>query len=167
RLPDFSHFCAPVVSCARLLCIYHSFPTRRSSDLPDVHIWSERPAASGVEDDTGAIRRPDGERIDRSIDCQARVDPVLQIGDPQVDRKSTRLNSSHEWISYAVFCLKKKTAQTKKTTRLTSEIILVNPSHRVEIGRIPRVTGLRASEFAMCMKLAIDALSITETTRRV
>src|SRR5207247_11188695 len=25
------------------------------------------------------------------------------------DRKSTRLNSSHEWISYAVFCLKNKT----------------------------------------------------------
>src|SRR5438105_12862991 len=30
------------------------------------------------------------------------------------DRKSTRLNSSHEWISYAVFCLKKK----KKEDRL-------------------------------------------------
>src|SRR5438105_5974336 len=28
-----------------------------------------------------------------------------------VDRKSTRLNSSHEWISYAVFCLKKKKKQ--------------------------------------------------------
>src|SRR5207247_4342951 len=28
------------------------------------------------------------------------------------DRKSTRLNSSHEWISYAVFCLKKKNKQT-------------------------------------------------------
>src|SRR5438105_11314854 len=28
---------------------------------------------------------------------------------PRRDRKSTRLNSSHEWISYAVFCLKKKT----------------------------------------------------------
>src|SRR5207247_4025699 len=27
------------------------------------------------------------------------------------DRKSTRLNSSHEWISYAVFCLKKKNHQ--------------------------------------------------------
>src|SRR5207247_11481160 len=27
---------------------------------------------------------------------------------PERDRKSTRLNSSHEWISYAVFCLKKK-----------------------------------------------------------
>src|SRR5438105_7702916 len=28
--------------------------------------------------------------------------------DQMRDRKSTRLNSSHEWISYAVFCLKKK-----------------------------------------------------------
>src|SRR2546422_5651994 len=27
---------------------------------------------------------------------------------PEVDRKSTRLNSSHGYISYAVFCLKKK-----------------------------------------------------------
>src|SRR6266536_3651692 len=31
---------------------------------------------------------------------------ILRVGG--VDRKSTRLNSSHEWISYAVFCLKKK-----------------------------------------------------------
>src|SRR5438105_11504925 len=36
------------------------------------------------------------------------------------DRKSTRLNSSHEWISYAVFCLKKK-KNKKKCTRGTSE----------------------------------------------
>src|SRR2546428_8449559 len=28
---------------------------------------------------------------------------------PELDRKSTRLNSSHDQISYAVFCLKKKT----------------------------------------------------------
>src|SRR2546430_4610277 len=28
---------------------------------------------------------------------------------PRIDRKSTRLNSSHSQISYAVFCLKKKT----------------------------------------------------------
>src|SRR5207247_6623315 len=33
-------------------------------------------------------------------------DPVVRR--PKRDRKSTRLNSSHEWISYAVFCLKKK-----------------------------------------------------------
>src|SRR5207247_11150272 len=36
--------------------------------------------------------------------------PARTIQSPaaQTDRKSTRLNSSHEWISYAVFCLKKK-----------------------------------------------------------
>src|SRR5438105_10198811 len=34
----------------------------------------------------------------------------------QKDRKSTRLNSSHEWISYAVFCLKKK--KKKKNNKL-------------------------------------------------
>src|SRR5438105_9000831 len=33
------------------------------------------------------------------------------------DRKSTRLNSSHEWISYAVFCLKKKRKQNTKTQK--------------------------------------------------
>src|SRR2546430_10186636 len=35
------------------------------------------------------------------------VDPVQPHGD-HTDRKSTRLNSSHSQISYAVFCLKKK-----------------------------------------------------------
>src|SRR6266536_5183437 len=34
--------------------------------------------------------------------------PRAAPGTPRRDRKSTRLNSSHEWISYAVFCLKKK-----------------------------------------------------------
>src|SRR5207247_2961736 len=33
------------------------------------------------------------------------------------DRKSTRLNSSHEWISYAVFCLKKKKRKKRKKQR--------------------------------------------------
>src|SRR2546422_1982678 len=34
------------------------------------------------------------------------------------DRKSTRLNSSHGYISYAVFCLKKKKQRQNTTTRL-------------------------------------------------
>src|SRR5574340_1338949 len=33
-----------------------------------------------------------------------------------IDRKSTRLNSSHQKISYAVFCLKKKKEETKRTS---------------------------------------------------
>src|SRR2546422_7327311 len=38
------------------------------------------------------------------------------------DRKSTRLNSSHGYISYAVFCLKKKKKKTiKKTTKINHE----------------------------------------------
>src|SRR5438105_7336572 len=36
----------------------------------------------------------------------ARMTPAMLAS--IADRKSTRLNSSHEWISYAVFCLKKK-----------------------------------------------------------
>src|SRR2546429_5160266 len=34
------------------------------------------------------------------------------VGGHQIDRKSTRLNSSHGYISYAVFCLKKTTIRT-------------------------------------------------------
>src|SRR5438270_2261022 len=37
------------------------------------------------------------------------------------DRKSTRLNSSHSQISYAVFCLKKKTEQIKHAFALTDQ----------------------------------------------
>src|SRR2546430_11749538 len=38
----------------------------------------------------------------------ARVLPTASLEDRVLDRKSTRLNSSHSQISYAVFCLKKK-----------------------------------------------------------
>src|SRR2546430_13080475 len=41
--------------------------------------------------------------------CEERKIPYLYV--PR-DRKSTRLNSSHSQISYAVFCLKKKTEQS-------------------------------------------------------
>ena len=37
-----------------------------------------------------------------------RPNDLLVLNDTRVDRKSTRLNSSHVVISYAVFCLKKK-----------------------------------------------------------
>src|SRR3712207_7206588 len=46
-----------------------------------------------------------------------RVDLAFRTGlDLPPDRKSTRLNSSHANISYAVFCLKKK-KKNKKTTK--------------------------------------------------
>src|SRR5688572_32528723 len=46
----------------------------------------------------------------RAVELAAR----LAIAAPQGDRKSTRLNSSHSQISYAVFCLKKKKKKHKK-----------------------------------------------------
>src|SRR5688572_32631527 len=83
----------------------HSFPTRRSSDLaveltitvqvpaaevdPVVHV---PPVIEPTPDSVAAIATP-----------AAGLQPV-----PSLDRKSTRLNSSHSQISYAVFCLKKK-----------------------------------------------------------
>src|SRR2546422_1998552 len=43
--------------------------------------------------------------------CGRITDTSSIDGDPNGDRKSTRLNSSHGYISYAVFCLKKKKRQ--------------------------------------------------------
>src|SRR5262245_62567245 len=54
-----------------------------------------------------------GER--RSVQCHDR----RQAQD--VDRKSTRLNSSHLGISYAVFCLKKKNKHNRVTQKQTEE----------------------------------------------
>src|SRR5437762_9021900 len=45
------------------------------------------------------------------IDLVAEVGRDLVVSNHQTDRKSTRLNSSHRCISYAVFCLKKKKQQ--------------------------------------------------------
>src|SRR5206468_9443787 len=92
-----------------------SFPTRRSSDL-------DRAAAARAAGDARAvpgILRVAEERVligdaegplvqvrlaedDRSGGAQPRGHRAV------LDRKSTRLNSSHDQISYAVFCLKKK-----------------------------------------------------------
>src|SRR5207247_9316788 len=45
-----------------------------------------------------------GPAIQRGLEAVRNGSPAVL----DIDRKSTRLNSSHEWISYAVFCLKKK-----------------------------------------------------------
>src|SRR5688572_31466618 len=47
-------------------------------------------------------------------DVEPEVEERAGAGIAVEDRKSTRLNSSHSQISYAVFCLKKKKKQQKK-----------------------------------------------------
>src|SRR5437870_6446244 len=64
----------------------HSFPTRRSSDLRIV---------------TDSL-------ADLLLTPSRDADETLRREGKSSDRKSTRLNSSHVAISYAVFCLKKK-----------------------------------------------------------
>src|SRR3712207_7905483 len=50
------------------------------------------------------------DRVQLGVGVAALVEEGLPLADhAEVDRKSTRLNSSHANISYAVFCLKKKT----------------------------------------------------------
>src|SRR5690348_18125767 len=59
-------------------------------------------------------------------DIQQRFDEIVEFAELQefidapvkTDRKSTRLNSSHPSISYAVFCLKKKKKNTLKPMKL-------------------------------------------------
>src|SRR5436309_10492842 len=59
-------------------------------------------------------------RLDRVVDD---LGPESEVAHDRADRKSTRLNSSHVKISYAVFCLKKK-KKNKKNTRETSSLII-------------------------------------------
>src|SRR5699024_11609462 len=86
-----------------------SFPTRRSSDLAR---GTGRGRGRGRRD-----RRPAGR-------------PGAPHGLPLLlgDRKSTRLNSSHVSISYAVFCLKKKNKvielRSKESSRNTLKRVL-------------------------------------------
>src|SRR5436309_12360653 len=53
----------------------------------------------------------------RAARCAAKIAPAARApgGTSMGDRKSTRLNSSHVKISYAVFCLKKKKKKKKNT----------------------------------------------------
>src|SRR5438309_6440742 len=65
------------------------------------------------------------ERQAHAARCYPRgVDEVnagIELAARWQDRKSTRLNSSHSSISYAVFCLKKKTKQKKRTSTTTTK----------------------------------------------
>src|SRR5207248_11011587 len=96
--------------------LLHSFPTRRSSDLTDASSEclpnpdlpeATLPLGAAVslllpEDHLDAcLRRRAGRRVDDGQRLQSAGPGALRA-----DRKSTRLNSSHRTISYAVFCLK-------------------------------------------------------------
>src|SRR5687768_17820120 len=79
-----------------------SFPTRRSSDLSAQALsWSHRSWR-------GPSSAPSWERRSLSPPSSRRGERPRGEGRGGADRKSTCLNSSHGYISYAVFCLQKK-----------------------------------------------------------
>src|SRR5262245_63314031 len=86
--------------CSRPHRDLHSFPTRRSSDLA---------AGALAFCKRSAIGKPSSQKY-------AIMRWPLNPSEASAlsDRKSTRLNSSHLGISYAVFCLKKKKKKQKK-----------------------------------------------------
>src|SRR5699024_12169497 len=92
----------------------HFFPTRRSSDLKYHHKYS---CHNEERSDTGQIKS-NQLAGNRTADIGSHENPcrLSQLHQTRIhktddqDRKSTRLNSSHVSISYAVFCLKKKIA---------------------------------------------------------
>src|SRR5438552_18538976 len=59
-------------------------------------------------------RRISSSRATPAKRCDSPTSGARRSSSTSTDRKSTRLNSSHQIISYAVFCLKKKKKKTKK-----------------------------------------------------
>src|SRR5690606_41878722 len=98
-----THFFSPRVGQHRAR---HSFPTRRSSDLgqADEAIRMPFPQLPGAH----ALHAA---RTGGALEVIHLVVPLVagEVHLEEQDRKSTRLNSSHVKVSYAVFCLKKKT----------------------------------------------------------
>src|SRR5690348_17775832 len=64
----------------------------------------------------GRVPRGTRRAIRERLHLARAVGLRLRAQAPRADRKSTRLNSSHPSISYAVFCLKKKKKKKKKQT---------------------------------------------------
>src|SRR3712207_8524942 len=88
------------------------YTTLFRSPLDDVHALHHDPvgARDGFEDDAGLA----GILARQHLHLVALLDVQAVLPD-LADRKSTRLNSSHAKISYAVFCLKKKKRSQTKT----------------------------------------------------
>src|SRR3712207_8576901 len=80
----------------------------RSTLFPYTTLFRSRASSSPAHGSASALSRCAEESITR-VQRRKSAHAEKQRGRAAEDRKSTRLNSSHANISYAVFCLKKKT----------------------------------------------------------
>src|SRR5690606_39699873 len=103
RLFFLEYIAGSLLYCSAAHRARPSFPTRRSSDLSATSTGG--PAGRSRTPPGVAARQPRGP----CVTTTSRVRPPTRARATSApDRKSTRLNSSHVKISYAVFCLKKK-----------------------------------------------------------
>src|SRR5699024_12372959 len=90
----------------------HSFPTRRSSDLKSGIAKAAGTAAAigapGIGGAIGTLGSRAAMKAAAGSGAKIIGGKALRTGTGSGDRKSTRLNSSHVSISYAVFCFEKK-----------------------------------------------------------
>src|SRR5699024_11942840 len=76
-------------------------------------VWRRRPGPRWAETSDQQDRPDWKDRVDPAGSAGHRRSEVEELDRELVNRKSTRLNSSHVSISYAVFCLKKKNNHAK------------------------------------------------------
>src|SRR5438105_14839683 len=94
HIHDYQFLCSMTMFYSTFIILFFFFNDTATTEiytlslhdaLPIFRLWGRAPEASPASSSSATSPSP-----------------------PASDRKSTRLNSSHEWISYAVFCLKKK-----------------------------------------------------------
>src|SRR5437588_1672294 len=96
----------------------------RSTLFPYTTLFRSRGRAAGTD---RARSDAAGHRRDRGVPPHPHA-----LGRSDPDRKSTRLNSSHTVISYAVFCLKKKKKKAKRNSSFLNA--QSNVIHRISRG---------------------------------
>src|SRR2546429_7102440 len=81
----------------------------RSTLFPYTTLFRSELGANLLDGSGGHLADDHFRAVDLRGGGQQRVAGAVEVaGQPLLDRKSTRLNSSHGYISYAVFCLKKQ-----------------------------------------------------------
>src|SRR5205085_8014476 len=92
--------------------IFFFFNDPATTEIYTLSLHDALPISSVIESRLGIVI-PMSEFVSRYKSCCSAVSSEAIL-----DRKSTRLNSSHSQISYAVFCLKKKKTKNKNNKEL-------------------------------------------------
>src|SRR5207245_9576402 len=113
--------CSPVVSlslCFFTVCYLSSMTATATPEIYTLSLHDALPIYAGGDGRIcggAGVLRVVVDWVGQVLLDAGIADSAKQRGDLDLDRKSTRLNSSHGSISYAVFCLKKKKASLTNT----------------------------------------------------